>query len=226
MAQKEGLIHNQSFRVAIGVAVGLAVMALSADSVTDVVPIAVLAVGVVSYRFLEDLYCLPTGTERIFYGAASVSLAGGGLVVTAYSAVWVGVGLGIVGAWFVFDGATAVLYGQESTEHEYVSETGEDSEEVMSRMRSLRKVYVAVKDAPEPRTFEEIAENHRFDEQRTESALEYLDSRGRVSEEGGRYRAEPQRWGKVTPVVEFFTWLPKRVFRPFYLIATGGRSWG
>lgn len=224
MAQKEGLIYSQNFRVAIGVAVGLAVMALSAGSVTDVVPIAVLAAGMLSYSFLDDRYGLPDGSERVIYGFA-VSLAGTAFLIS-YSFTWVSVALSAVGGWFVLDGTSGVLYGDERKEHEYVSETGEDSEEVMSRMRFLRKVYVAVKDASGPRTPEEIAEEHGFDEQRTESALEYLDSRGRVSEERGRYRPEPQRWGKATPLFEFLTWLPRRVFRPFYLIAKGGRSWG
>ncbi len=224
MAQKEGLIYNQNFRVAIGVAIGLAVMALTSESVVDVAPIATLAVGVLSYSFLDDRYGLPDGSERVVYGF-SVSLAGTALLIL-YPFIWVSVALSAVGGWFVLDGASAVLYGDQRKEHEYVSQSGEEFNEVMSRMMSLRKVYVAVKDASEPRTPEELAEEHGFDEQRTESALEYLDSRGRVSEERGRYRPEPQRWGKATPLFEFLTWLPKRVFRPFYLIATGGRSWG
>ena len=224
MGQNRGGHSNQNLRTAVGVAVGLAVLSFLTDSAIDVVPIAVLSVGMLAYSVADDRYSLPDGTDRVVYGAG-VSLAGAAFSV-AYSAVGMGGALAAAGLWFVLDGTTAVLYGTEGTEHEYVSETDEGSKGVMSRMMALREVYVAVKDASEPRTPEELAEEHGFDEQRTESALEYLDSRGRVSEERGRYRPEPQRWGKATPLFEFLTWLPKRVFRPFYLIAKGGRSWG
>jgi hypothetical protein len=219
MAQNEGSVFGQNLRIAIGVAVGLSVMALTSESVVDVVPIAVLAFGMLSYSFLDDRYGLPDGSERAIYGFA-VSFAGTAFVIL-YPFTWVSMALSAVGGWFVLDGASAVLYGDEVKGHEYVSE-GEDSEEVMSRMMSLRKVYVAVKDASEPQTPEELAEEHGFEEKRTESALEYLDSRGRVSKQGDRYRAEPQRWGKLTPLFGFLTWLPSRLLRPFYRIATGG----
>ena len=215
-----GSLSNQDLRVAVGAAVGLGIMALSSESVIDIFPIAVLVVGMLSYSLLDDRYSLPEGMDSLVYGAG-VALAGVALLVA--SSAWVSATLVAVGAWFVFDGVAAVLYGKERTEHEYVSESGDDSEEVMSRMMTLRGVYVALRDSSEPRTAEEIAEEEGYPEGRVESALDYLEAKGRVSTEGDRYRAEPQRWGKATPVVGFLKWLPRRILRPFYRIATGGR---
>jgi DNA-binding transcriptional ArsR family regulator len=214
--------RNESLRTAVGVAVGLAVLSFLTDSAIDVVPIAVLSVGMLAYSVADDRYSLPDGTGRAVYGAG-VSLAGAAFSV-AYSAVGIGGALAAAGLWFVLDGTTAVLYGEADAEHEYVSEADEGSKEVMSRMMALRGVYTAVQDSPEPRTPEELAEDTGLAEPRVESALDYLEDKGRVTKEGDRYRPVPQRWGKATPIVEFLVWLPRRLFRPFYRI-TGGQSW-
>jgi hypothetical protein len=213
---------NQNLRVAVGVAIGLAALAFLSDSPIDIIPIAVLAVGMLSYSFLDDRYSLPDGTDSVAYGAG-VSLAGAGFFL-AHSSVLVSVALAVIGVWFIFDGVTVILYGEESTEHEYVTKASEDSEEVMSRMMRLRETYTALRDCSGPRTPEELAEEHNLDEEHTVSALEYLETKGRVSGEGGRYRVEPQRWGKLTPVVEFLTWLPRRFLLPFYRTTTGGKD--
>ncbi len=211
--------RNENVRTAVGVAVGLAFLSFLSDSATDVVPIAVLAVGMLAYSVADDRYSLPDGTDRVVYGAV-VSLAGV-VFSLVYSALGIGGALAVVGLWFVLDGTTAVLYGKKSSEHEYVSEAGEDSGEVLSRMMVLRKLYVSLQDSSEPKTPEELAEVHGLAEPRVESALGYLQSEGRVTKGRDGYSAEPQRWGKATPVVEFFVWLPRRLLRPFYRISTG-----
>ena len=214
------IYRNENIRTAVGMAIGLSVLAVLADSAVDIVPIAVLSVGMLSYSVADDRYDLPCGTGRIAYGVG-VSAAGAVFWV-AYSVAWLGGVLTAAGLWFVFDGSTAVVYGGTDTEHEYVSGIDEDSEEAMSRMMTLRKVYVAVKDASEPRTPEEIAEEDGISEERVESALGYLESKGRVVKVGDGYRIEPQRWGRLTPVVGFLGWLPRRVFRPFRRVVGGG----
>lgn len=146
MSKIRGDYSNQNLRTAVGVAVGLAVLSVLTDSAIDVVPIAVLSVGMLAYSVADDRYSLPDGTDSAVYGAV-VSLAGVAFFL-AYSAVVIGGALAAAGLWFVLDGTTAVVYGEEGTEHEYVSEIDEDSDEVMSRMMTLREVYTALQDSP------------------------------------------------------------------------------
>lgn len=213
------IYRNENIRTTVGVAIGLSVLAVLADSVVDIAPIAVLSVGMLSYSVVDDRYDLPCGTGRVAYGAG-VSVAGAVFWVV-YSVTWVGGVLTAAGLWFVFDGTTAVVYGGVDTEHEYVSGIDEDSEEAMSRLVMLRKVYTALQESPEPRSAEELAESYGLAETRVELALGYLENKGRVIKVGEGYRVEPQRWDRLTPVVGFLGWFSRRVSRPFRRVVTG-----
>jgi hypothetical protein len=212
--------RSENARTAVGVAIGLVLLAFLSESPTDIAPIAVLAIGMLAYTVADDRYSLPDGTGRTVYGAA-ISLAGVAFFV-AHSSIGIGGTLTLAGLWFVLDGTTAVMYGEEKTEHGYVSEANEDSEEVLSRMMLLRKLYVALRDSEEPQTAEEVAEDLGTAEPRVESALSYLESEGRITSEEGGYSAEPHRWGGATPFVEFLVWLPRRLLRPFFRLSTRG----
>lgn len=166
-----------------------------------------------AHEAIDETYGLPEGSSWRVFGA-SVFVAGAYLAVVDL-APWVGGLLALAGFWIVFDGVTAIQYGAARTTHEYVSDLDDEAGETMLRMQTLNVVYQALKDAAEPQTPEEVATDLDLTESRVERALGFLDSEGRIEQIGDRYRAEPPRWERVTPFVEFLGWLPRRVSRPF-----------
>jgi hypothetical protein len=117
----------------------------------------------------------------------------------------------LVGLWFVLDGAITIRYGSVQTPHEFVSEA---ESEAMLRMQILHTVHRALRESDQPHTPAELAEACDLTESRVRSALEYLEHRGQVNRSEKGYRAVPQTWGRLTPVVRFGAWLPHRILRP------------
>lgn len=189
---------------------------LSGMTVRDGIPVLVIFASVLVHDVADDAYDLPNGTNWIIYGAA-VAAAGGYLAVV--SSPLLGAPVAVAGLWFVLDGATIVRYGPAGTPHEYVTDIDVGSGETMLRIQTLHVVFRTLRDATGPRTAAALAAEVDLTESRVESALEYLAHEGRVERVGDRYRAIPPRWGRLTPVVRFLGWLPRRVGRPFRRMA-------
>lgn len=185
-------------------------------SFRDSVPILVIFASVMINDLVDDAYDLPAGTNWIVYGAA---VAAAGSYLALVSNPWFGALVAVAGLWFVLDGATIVRYGPARTPHEYVTDLEAGSGETMLRIQTLHVVYRALRDAPGPRTAAALATEVDLTESRVESALEYLVHEGRVERVEDRYRAIPPRWGRLTPIVRFLGWLPRRVGRPFRRMA-------
>lgn len=212
------LYENEPLRTIVGTVGVLAVLvAVTEITLQTVAPVAVIFIALMAHDVVDETHDLPEGTNWIVYGA-SVAVAGTYIVVTD-AIPWVGGLLALAGLWFVFDGATAIRYGPSRTEHEYVSDLDDEMGELMLRIQTLNVVYQTLADAPRPRTATEIATDVDLTESRVDSALGYLERKGRVERVGDQYRAEPPRWGRVTPAVEFLVWLPRRVVRPFHRVA-------
>lgn len=214
------LWQNTHLRELVGSLGILAVFVVFTDmTLRTIVPIVVLLSGLVGHDIADDRYGLPNGANVLVYGATVV-------VAGAYWALigptpWVGSVLAVGGLWFVFDGATTIRYEPSQTTHEYVADLDGESGagEAMLRMQTLNVVYQTLRDATEPATVSELATDVDLTESRVASALGFLESKGQVERIDDRYRAEPPRWGRLTPVVSFLTWLPKRTLRPFRRIA-------
>jgi len=213
------LYENKILRTIVGTIGVLTALVIFTDTtLRGIAPLAFIFTTVMTHEALDEIYDLPEGANWSVYGA-SVFVVGAYLVLS-YPTPWIGGLLALAGLWFVFDGVTTIRYGPSQTEHEYVSDLDDEMGEMMLRMQTLNVVYQALNDAPEPQTAPEVATEVDLTESRVESALGFLESKGRVVRVGDRYRAEPPRWGRVTPVVDFLVWIPRRFFRPFRQIAT------
>lgn len=211
------LWESTQFREIVG-AVGVLIILVVFTEMTlqTIIPLVIVIGGVTGHNIAEERYDLPNGTNWLVYGS-TVIIAGAYFALLGGS--WTGSLLVIAGCWFAFDGMTTVQYKPDETTHEYVSEINEKTNKVMLRMQTVNSVYHQLKNVREPQTTAELATDLDLTESRTESALDFLDSKGRVEQVENRYRAEPPQWGRLTPAVQFFSWLPKRILRPFRLVA-------
>jgi len=220
MAPRIGSLYkNKNLRTILGtLGVLTAFVVFTEMTLRTIVPVAFIFFAVMGHDVVDETYDLPEGTNWFAYGASVV-------VVGAYFAVagptpWVGSLIALAGLWFVFDGATTIRYEPSLPTHEYVADIDDtDMGEAMLHMQTLNVVYQGLEDAPEPKTATELAADLDLTESRVERALEFLDTKGRVEQMGNQYRAEPPQWGWVTPVVQFFAWLPRRIVRPFRRVA-------
>ncbi|WP_049920909.1 hypothetical protein [Halopiger djelfimassiliensis] len=211
--------ENTALRTAVGAVVVLAALVWVTEmTLRTAVPLVVLLAAMTVLDVVDAEYDLPDGTNGLGYGTA-VFVAGAYVAVIDPSPR-VGGLLALAGLWFAFDGATTVRYAPSRTKHEYVSDLDDDgSGEVLLRMQTLNVVYQGLRDAAEPKTATALAADLDLTDSRVESALGYLETRGRVERIEGRYRATPPRWGRLTPVVRFLVWLPRRLLRPFHRLA-------
>lgn len=209
------LYENKHFRTIVGTVGILALLVVFTDmTLRTSVPLILIFGAMVVHDVVDELHNLPEGANWLVYGI-SVFAAGAYWVIIS-PLPWVGSFLALTGLWFVFDGVTAIRYGPSRTTHEYISDLEEDQMgETMLRIQTLNVVYQGLRDAPEPQTAPELATDLDLTESRVERALGFLESKGRVEQEGDRYRAEPPRWGRLTPVVQFLVWVPRRIGRPF-----------
>lgn len=214
------LYKNETFRSIIGTVGVLAALVLFTEmTLQTAVPLFLIFGAWMAHDVVDELHDLPEGTNLFVYGASLV--AAGIYWMAVLPLPWVGGLFALVGLWFVFDGATTIRHGPSRTEHEYVSDLDDETGagEMMLRMQTLNVVNQALNDAPEPQTAPELATDVDLTESRVESALGYLESKGRVERVGNQYRAEPPQWGRVTPIVDFLVWLPRRIVRPFRRVA-------
>jgi|GEM_PF-1035871 len=220
VSQLTSLYENKPLRTIVGtIGVITALVIFTEMTFQGIAPLAFIFMAVSAQEVVDEAYGLPEGANWLVYGA-SVSIVGAYWVLS-YPAPWVGGLLALAGLWFVFDGATTIRYGASRTTHEYVSDLEDDEMgETMLRMQTLNVVYQTLNDAPEPQTPPELATNVDLTESRVESALGFLESNGRVERVRDQYRAEPPRWGRITPIVDLLVWLPRRIMRPFRRVAT------
>ncbi len=221
MAHRLASLHEDKFlRVIVATVVVLGgFVTFTEMTLRSIVPILVIFVAVEAHNVVDEMYALPAGSNGLAYGA-SVFIAGVYVAAIHPPNSWIGGLLALVGLWFVFDGVTIIKDEPSRTEHEYVSDLDDEMGEVMHRMQTLNVVYQALRDTSEPKTATELATDLDLTESRVGSALGFLQSKGRIEQVGNQYRAEPPRWGRVTPVVQFLVWLPRRVSRPFRRVAT------
>ncbi|MFC4986225.1 hypothetical protein [Saliphagus infecundisoli] len=209
------LYENSHFRTLV-VSVGILVLFVAFTGMTlqTAIPIVILCGAMMGREIADEFYDLPEGTNWLVYGASLVAVGAYWMVVS--SPPWVGGFLGLVGVWFVFDGVTTIQYGRSRTIPEYVSDLEKQRwGETMIQMQTLNVIYQDLKNADGPRTAPELAADLDLTESRIERALEYLEHEGRIEHENSHYRVDPPRWGRLTPVVQFVVWLPRRVSRPF-----------
>lgn len=206
---------NEHLRTLVATAAVLAVLVAITDATASTIaPMAIILLALIAHDAADDRYDLPQGSNWLFYGV-SVALAGVAIAFIVET-WWLALVLVVPGLWFALDGATTMRYEPEAERHEFVADVDEeDGTEVMFRMQTLNLVYQQLRDADAPRTPAELAEEVDLTESRVESALGYLESRGQVERSGDRYGAVPPRWGRLTPVVDFLTWIPRRIARPF-----------
>jgi len=208
------LLRNEPLRTFVGtVGIGTALIIFTEMTIEGMAPLAAIVFPMLAHDLLAEAYDLPPGTNVLVYGASVFVV--GVFWVLRYPAPWVGGFLALVGLWFVFDGLTTHRYGPSSRAHEYVSGVDGEMGELLLRLQSVNVVYQALADSPEPHSVSEIAADVDLTNSRVESALEFLEREGRVDRMGDQYRAEPPRWGRLTPVVHFLVWLPRRLVRPF-----------
>ena len=213
------LYKNKNLRTIVGtLGVLIAMVVFTEMTLRTTVPIAVMLFAVMGHDVVDETYDLPEGTKGVAYGVSVVVV--GVYFAVAGLAPWVGSLMALAGLWFVFDGATTIRYEPSLAAHEYVADIDNaDMGEAMLRMQTLNVVYQGLEDAPAPKTATELAADLDLTESRVERALGFLYTKGRVEQMGNQYRAEPPQWGRVTPVVQFFSWLPRRIVRPFRRVA-------
>ncbi|WP_247004212.1 hypothetical protein [Halosolutus gelatinilyticus] len=213
------LYENKPFRTVIGTIGVLAVfVSFTEMTLRTTVPLAVMLFAVLLHDAADEEYDLPDGTNLLVYGT-SVFTAGAYLAIVN-SPPQVGGLLALTGLWFVFDGATTMRYEPSREDHEYVSDLDDDdSGEILLRMQTLNVVYQGLRDASEPQTAAALAADLDLTESRVESALGFMETKGRVDRIENRYRAVPPRWGRLDPAVQALVWLPRRVIRPFRRLA-------
>lgn len=209
--------ENSHVREVVGV-VGIFAILLVFTGMTwqSITPIAILSIGMLGHDIADERYDLPEGANWLVYGTTVVIT---GVFLVALGGIWIGGLLALVGCWFAFDGATMVRYEPRHSFHEYVSDLDNQQSEAMLRMQTLNSVYQQLRTTDEPQTVTELADELDLTVSRTESALDFLVSKGRVKQVGSRYRAEPSRWGRLAPAVRFIRWLPQRVLQPFSRVA-------
>lgn len=219
MAQRNPpLWENSHIREVVGIAGILAILLVFTGMTwQSITPIAILSVGMLGHDIADERYDLPEGTNWLVYGTTVVIT---GVFLVALGGIRVGGLLALVGCWFTFDGATTVRYEPHQTSHEYVSGLDNQQSEAMLRMQTLNSVYQRLKTTDEPQTTRELAADLDLTVSRTESALDFLGSKGRVEQVGNRHRAKPSRWGRLAPAIRFIHWIPQRILRPFSRIAT------
>lgn len=213
MTQHEPAIWEHSlFREAIGsVGVLIGLLYLTDMGWQAIAPITMLTGGMLAHKIADERYDLPDGMNWIFYGVTVVAV---GVFLITLDGASLGVVLVAVGCWFGLDGATKAKYEAPTTRHEYVSDLDGERAEMMLRMQTLSSVYHHLKEVDGPQTIEAVANGLDLTETRTEAALDYLETKGRVERVGTGYRANSSRWGKLSPVVRFTGWLPRRLVRP------------
>lgn len=212
------LYKNKPLRTIIGTVGVLAVLVVFTEiTVRTAVPLFFVFTGLMVYDVVDEMYGFPEGTNWLVYGV-SLFVAGIYLAITNPTPLLGGL-LALAGLWFVFDGVTTIRYEPSRTEHAYVSDLDDELGETMLRMQTLNVVYQALKNAPEPKTAEAVAGDVDLTESRVESALEFLEDKGRIERVGNQYHVDPPRWGRMTPIVEFLVWFPRRIARPFQRIA-------
>lgn len=218
MAQRNPrLWKNSHFREVVGTVGILAILLLFTEmTLQALIPIIIVFGGMVVHDIAKERYDLPNGTNWLVYGM-TIIVAGAYLAILG--GIWLGGLLTLVGCWFAFDGATTIRYEPRETTHEYVLDLDNRTNEMMLRMQTLNSVYQRLRNARELQTAAELAADLDLTESRTESALDFLESKGYVEQVRNRYCAEPPRWGRATPAVRFFRWLPRRVLRPFRRVA-------
>ena len=210
-------LEDDTLRTAVGTAgVFTALVVFTGYTLRSLAPVVILSAGMLLYSAADEAYDLPNGANGVAYGLGLV--AAGTLLALRYATRFGGVVL-LAGVWFILDGATTVQYGPARTPHRFV--LGPDAE-AMLRMQVLHTVYRRLREADEARTPEALAEACDLTKSRVVSALDYLEHRGRVKQCEHGYRAAPERWGRVTPVVRFASWLPRRLLRPFARLRTSG----
>ncbi|NUB90720.1 hypothetical protein HT576_06760 [Haloterrigena sp. SYSU A121-1] len=210
------LRESKPLRSIVGTAALLAVLGLSGMALREIAPVFVVFASTMVHEIADDIYDLPAGTNWLIYGTG---LAAAGGCLARLSSASLGAVMVLAGLWFVLDGAMTVRYGPARTRHEYVTDLEDDAGETMLRIQTMHVVSQALRDASGPRTVAALATEVDLTESRVESTLEYLAHKGRVERVGDRYRAIPPRWGRLTPVVRFLGWLPRRVGRPFRRLA-------
>lgn len=214
------LARNEHVRTVVGTVVVMAVLVVLTDAtIRTLVPLGVILLGLFANEVADDVFDLPNGSNWLVYGL-SVALAGMSLGIL-YERWWFALVLVVPGLWFVLDGATTMRYEPEGEHHEFLDDIDEESSsEAMFRMQTLNRIYQALRDAGETRTATELADDVGIQPSRVESALGYLESKGQVERSGDRYEAVPPRWGRLTPVVSFLVWVPKRLVKPFRRLIT------
>lgn len=203
-------VTGDTLRTFVGaVGVFAALVMFTEYTVRSLAPVLILSAGMLTYSAMDEAYDLPDGTNWLGYGLGLVAV---GVFLTLSYTTWIGGVAVLAGLWFVLDGAVTIRYGSARTPHEFVS--GAESE-AMLRMQILHTVHRTLRESDQPRTPAELAEACDLTESRVRSALEYLEHRDQVSRTDGEYRAVPQTWGRLTPVVRLGIWLPHRLLRPF-----------
>lgn len=217
------LYRNEHLRTLVGTAAAIGLLVVLTDmTLRSSLPFAILMAALLAHDVASDVYDLPNGSNWLFYGV-SVVVAGVALA-PIFERWWFALVLVVPGLWFVLDGVTAMAYEPDQSRHDYFDDIDDEgSSEAMFRMQTLNLVYQGLRDAQGPRTAEELAGDVDLTESRVEGALDFLVTRDRVEdiEDEDRYRARPPRWGKLTPVVDFLSWLPRRLLRPFRRFAAG-----
>ncbi|ELY62039.1 hypothetical protein [Natronococcus jeotgali] len=209
------LYENDHFRTIVGtVGILVILVALTEMTLQTAVPLFLTFGSMMAHDVADEFYDLPEGTNWLVYGASIVAVGGYWMVV--FPLPWVGGLFGLVGLWFVFDGVTTIRYGPSRTTSGYMSDLEtEQWGETMLRMQTLNVIYQALKNADGPRTAPELATDLDLTESRVKRALEFLEHEGRIGHEKGHYHVDPPRWGRLTPIVQFVVWLPRRASRPF-----------
>ena len=210
-------VQDDTLRTSIGAAgVFTALVVFTESTIRSLAPVLILSVGMLSYSVVDETYDLPNGTNWLVYG---IGLVAAGVFLTLNYTTWIGGVVVLVGLWFVLEGATTIRYGSARTPHEFVS--GPESE-AMLRIQILNTVYPTLRESNRPHTPAELADVCDLTESRVRSALEYLEQRGQVTKTEEDYRTVPQTWGRLTPVVRFGAWVPRRILRPFFQIRNNG----
>ena len=208
-------VTNDTLQTFLGAVVVFGVLVVFTEhTVRSLAPVLILSAGMLTYSAIDEAYDLPSGTNWLVYGLGLVAV---GVFLTLSYTTWIGGVVLLAGVWFVLDGTVTIRYGSARTPHEFVS--GAESE-AMLRMRILHTVHRTLRESDQPHTPTELAEACDLTESRVRSALEYLERRGQVSRTDGEYRAVPQTWGRLTPVVRFGAWLPHRILRPVRQVRT------
>lgn len=210
---------DHTLRTFVGaVGVFAALVMFTEHTVRSLAPVLILSTGMLTYSAMDEAYDLPGGTNWLVYGLGLVAV---GVFLTLSHTTWIGGVAVLAGLWFVLDGAATIRYGSVRTPHAFAS--GAESE-AMLRMQILNTVHRTLRESDKSYTASELAGACDLTESRVRSALEYLRHRDQVSRTEGEYRAVPQTWGRLTPVVRLGIWLPHRLLRPFRRVHANRRG--